>query len=70
MNPESIERVSHMASADGEFISISKVKDLASRLLPVGSTARAVILAERDVLPVSEALAKFEIFDRLLRSEL
>jgi hypothetical protein len=36
---------------------------------PVNSTARAVILAEKDALPLSEALAKFEVFDRLLVKE-
>ncbi|MGA2200216.1 MAG: hypothetical protein ABSG45_09795 [Nitrososphaerales archaeon] len=53
-----------------EFVSLSKVKDEARRLLPISSTARAVILAEKDVLPAAEARAKFEIFDRLLHSEL
>jgi len=53
-----------------EFISLSKVKEAARRLLPVNSTARAVLLAEKDVLPAAEARAKFEIFDRLLLSEL
>jgi hypothetical protein len=53
-----------------ESISLSKVKETPRRLLPISSTARAVILAEKDVLPTAEAHAKFEIFDRLLRSEL
>jgi len=53
-----------------ESISLSKVKDAARHLLPISSTARAVILAEKDVLPAAEAHAKFEVFDRLLRSEL
>jgi hypothetical protein len=42
----------------------------ARRLLPISSTARAVILAEKDMLPAVEARAKFEVFDRLLKSEL
>ena len=53
-----------------EFVSLSKVKETARRLLPINSTARAVILAEKDVLPPAEARAKFEVFDRLLKSEL
>ncbi|MDA4134177.1 MAG: hypothetical protein OK441_01230 [Thaumarchaeota archaeon] len=53
-----------------ESVSLSKVKDAARRLLPISSTARAVILAEKDVLPAVEARAKFEVFDRLLKSEL
>jgi hypothetical protein len=57
-------------NVEGEFVSLSKIMELARRLLPISSTARAVILAERDALPASEALAKLEIFDRLLSSEL
>ena len=53
-----------------EPISLSKLKDAARRLLPITSTARAVILAEKEVLPAAEAHAKFEVFDRLLQSEL
>jgi hypothetical protein len=53
-----------------DSISLSGVKDAARRLLPPSSTARKLILAERDALPASEALAKFEVFDRLLCSEL
>ena len=56
--------------AGSEIVSLSKVKDTARRLLPPSSTARSVILSEKDTLPASEALAKFEIFDRLLSSEL
>jgi hypothetical protein len=55
---------------ENESVSLSEIKETARRLLPLSSTARSVILAERDKLPVSEALAKFEVFDRLLSSEL
>ena len=55
---------------DDEPVSLSKVKDAARRLLPISSTARTIILAEKDVLPAAEAHAKFEILDRLLQSEL
>jgi hypothetical protein len=55
---------------EGEPISLSKVKDVARRMLPITSIAREVILAEKETLSESQALAKFEIFDRLLRSEL
>ena len=55
---------------EDESISLSKLKDAARRLLPLSSTARAVILAEKEVLPAAEARAKFEVFDRLLQSEL
>ena len=53
-----------------EFVSLARLKDAARRLLPDNSTTRAVILGEKDVLPLREALAKFEVFDRLLASEL
>lgn len=53
-----------------ESVSLVKLKDVVRRLLPPGSPARSVILSEKDTLPASEAPAKFEIFDRLLSSEL
>jgi hypothetical protein len=52
-----------------EAISLSKLKDTARRLLPIGSVTRSLMLAEKDVLPINEALAKFEVFDRLLMKE-
>ena len=55
---------------NSEFVSLSRLKDVVRRLLPPNSTTRAVILAEKDVLPLREALAKFEVFDRLLMTEL
>lgn len=54
----------------GGPVSLVKLKDIARRNLPPGSTARSLILAEKDMLPAQEALAKFEIYDRLLSSEL
>ena len=61
---------SHFTETTDGLVSLVKVKEMARRILPVSSTARSVILAERDNLPASEALAKFEVFDRLLCSEL
>jgi hypothetical protein len=58
------------ARFDVESISLTKLKDAARRLLPPSSPARNVILAEKDILPMNEALAKFEVFDRLLSREL
>lgn len=52
------------------YVSLLRVKAAASTLLPHESLARKVILAEDDVLPLQEALAKFAIFDRLLVAEL
>ncbi|MDG7016484.1 MAG: hypothetical protein JRM82_03815 [Nitrososphaerota archaeon] len=59
-----------MQARQEEVVSLSRIKDAARRLLPINSTARSVILAEKDSVPSSEALAKFEVFDRLLASEL
>ena len=63
-------QVSCDTGVNGQLISIAKLKDLVRRLLPPSSTTRGVILAEKDVLPAQEALAKFEVFDRLLSKEL
>ena len=63
-------QASRGVSSNGELISLAKLKDLVRRLLPPNSTARSVILAEKDVLPAHEAFAKFEVYDRLLSKEL
>jgi hypothetical protein len=57
-------------TSDGEPISLLNLKRVARGVLPASSTARSLILAEKDWLPALEALAKFGIFDRLLSSEL
>lgn len=51
-------------------VSLSNLKEKARRLLPIDSSTRAMILTEKDFLPISEAFARFEVFDRLLASEL
>ena len=53
-----------------EVVSLLKLKDAARRLLPADSIARGVITSEPDVLPLTEALSKFEVFDSLLIEEL
>ena len=58
------------AGSNDELISLAKLKDLVRRLLPPSNTTRGLILSEKDVLPAQEAFAKFEVFDRLLASEL
>jgi hypothetical protein len=72
-------RASHAAAAtqttrnlgdEAATISLLRMKDKARRLLPINGTARNLILAQKDVLPSSKALARFEIFDRLISSEL
>jgi hypothetical protein len=57
-------------NSNGDSISLAHLKELVRRVLPPSSPARNVILAEKDFLPVFEALAKFEVFDRLLVKEL
>ena len=59
-----------MNAPPDRYISLLRIKAAASNLLPHDSLARKVILAEGDVLPLEEALAKFAIFDRLLAAEL
>lgn len=63
-------QASRTAETENGFISISSLKELVRRILPTNSAARSVILAEKDSLPVREAMAKFEVFDRLLAKEL
>jgi len=52
------------------YVSLLRVKAAARNLLPQDSLTRRVILAEDDILPLEEALAKFAVFDRLLTAEL
>lgn len=51
-------------------MSLLRLKDAARRLLPADSITKSVITAEPDLLSESEALSKFEVFDRLLVKEL
>ena len=53
-----------------ETLSLVNLKAVVQRMLPSSSTARSLILAEKDWLPAREALAKFEVYDRLLSKEL
>ena len=57
-------------SQDYEFVSLSKLKDAARKLLPTDSIVRRVITAEPDTLPLAEAVSKFKVFDSLLVEEL
>ena len=56
--------------SDDELVSLLRLKDAARKLLPAGSITRSVIIAEPNTLPLSEALSKFKVFDRLLVEEL
>ncbi len=52
-----------------ELVSLARLKEVVWRLLPPTSMTRGVILAEKDSLPLQEAISKFEVFDRLLTKE-
>ena len=59
-----------MSNVDADTVDLRRLKELVSRLLPPSSNLRSLVLAEADQLPLPQALAKFEIFDRLLLKEL
>jgi hypothetical protein len=52
------------------LVSLVELKQLAIRRLPHSSYLRTLILAEADRLPRQEALAKLQVFSRLLYEEL
>ena len=52
-----------------KFVSIVRLKEACRRLLPTNSTLREVVLSEKDILPSTEVVAKFEIFLNLLDRE-
>ena len=54
----------------GDTVSLAELKQLAMNLLPVGSHLRGLILSEPDSLPQPLAIAKLEVFSRLLHKEL
>ncbi len=51
-------------------VSLVELKALARRMLPKNSILQIIILSEPDILPREVALAKVEIFVRLLYQEL
>lgn len=53
-----------------ESVSLVELKRLAEKLLPRASTLRMLILSEPDYLQKDVALAKIEIFVKLLYQEL
>ena len=54
----------------GDTVSLVELKQLAMNLLPVASHLRGLILSEPDLLPRPLAIAKLEVFSRLLHREL
>ncbi len=50
-------------------VCLTELKGLAERMLPRGSDLRELILSEPDYLPKQEALAKIDIFVKLLYRE-
>jgi len=53
-----------------DVICLTEIKETARKLLPRDSILRVLILSEPDQLPRVVALAKVEIFVRLLHQEL
>jgi len=53
-----------------EKLSLVELKAIAKNMLPVRSVLRGLILSEPDYLRKNEAMAKVEIFVRLLYQEL
>jgi len=51
-------------------LSLIELKAIAKNILPVRSVLRSLILSEPDCLPKREAMAKVEIFVKLLYQEL
>jgi len=51
-------------------VSLVRLKQLAMEMLPGASHLRALILSEPDSLPREQAVAKVEVFSRLLYKEL
>jgi hypothetical protein len=61
--------VSNDREPQTDSISLVELKNLARRLLPRDSMLLSLIMAEPDNLPRIVALAKIEIFNRLLHQE-
>jgi len=53
-----------------EKLSLVELKAIAKNMLPVRSVLRGLILSEPDYLPKNEAMAKVDIFVKLLYQEL
>ncbi len=53
-----------------QLVSLIALKRTASNTLPKNSTLRSLIMSEPDSLPYSEAMAKIQVYARLLDSEL
>ena len=62
--------VFHLRQQEKDSVSLVELKALARRLLPTNSALLALILSEPDSLPRVVALAKVEVFVRLLHQEL
>ena len=62
------ERQSYKAQVNS--VSLLSLKQLAQEMLPRSSHLRALILAEPDSLSREQAIAKLEVFSRLLYKEL
>jgi hypothetical protein len=70
MNLKVPDKPTVMEKIDSTNVSFVELKGLAQRLLPSGSTLRAILLSQPDIQSKSEAMPKMEIFVSLLYKEL
>jgi hypothetical protein len=59
-----------MAYCKQDSVSLAKLKEIAKAMLPVSSILRSLIVLEPDELPKQVALAKLEIFVKILYREM
>ena len=57
------------ARSTDSTVSLIRLKEMATELLPGTSNLRALILSEPDFLPREQAVVKVEVFSRLLYKE-
>lgn len=58
------------ADENNKLVSLLRLKRVVSKFLPADSITRSMITSEPDELPLTDAISKFEVFDRLLVEEL
>ncbi len=55
---------------DPEIVGLSALKEWASKMLPMSSILRTLILSEPDKMPRSQVLSKMDAYVKLLHAEL
>lgn len=58
-----------VVSVGVEEVSLKQLKELAKEILPTDSNLRMLILSEPDMLPIAEAMAKMDVYLKLLHKE-